>query len=85
MKYVLTFVVLGIAALALTGCNDITADSIRSDLPKDLHTPGETKGQVDNRVAFTSTVDLRNFNQDMLRFMLMDRPSRSLDYPSIGE
>lgn len=86
MKYVLTLGLLGIMAVATSGCsNDMTAASVRGDMHKDLVTPGETAGEVENRMAFTSTVNTNNFNQDLLRFMLLDRPSRSIQYPTIGE
>lgn len=86
MKYILSLAALGIMALGMVGCsNEITAQRMREEMPKELATPAETKGQVDNRIAYTATRELRGFNEDLLRFMLLDRPSPSIEYPDVGD
>jgi len=77
---------LGLMLLAAVGCQDkITAEDLRHDMPGDLHTPAETREEYKNRAALTATVNLRRFNQDVMRVLLLDRPSRGLDYPTALE
>ncbi|NBB83247.1 MAG: hypothetical protein GVY28_07555 [Alphaproteobacteria bacterium] len=77
---------LGLMLLAVVGCSDkITAQDIRHDMPGDLHTPAETREQYNNRTALTATVNLRKFNQDVMRLLLLDRPTRGLSYPTALE
>jgi len=88
MRYVLACLIAASLTLAV-GCSSepkpITAESLRQDMPADLHTPAETREEYLNRTHLTTTINMRKFNQDVLRLLLLDRPARTMDYPTALE
>lgn len=70
--------ILGVSALAalagvsLTGCADITPE---------LDTRSQRSADITNRIAITTDTNLRLFNEDLGRALLMDRPSRLTPSP----
>lgn len=86
MRYALLFALVLATAMMLGGCgNNKTVrgpEYYRKQLSKDLHTPMETKGEVDNRVAHTLIMNARKLNAEWMRIWLIDHPSRSLGAPT---
>jgi len=86
MKHLLTALVLITLAFAAVGCNaQLTAADIRADLADDLITPGQTKGEYRNQIAHTNIINLRKFNEDLKRLLLLERPFRGPYYVSTME
>ena len=89
MKNVMLCLALAVFVMVpLAGCQSgdkVTADSIRWDLADDLHTPALTREETDNRIFHTMTVNLRKLDDEVVRLLLLDRPSRGFNYPSILE
>ena len=87
MKRLMMWTALLIVGVAIVGCGkkQLTASDVRKQLADDLVTPYETQGEVDNRIAHTSTTNLRGFNLDLMRLLLLERPHRSMHYPTVRD
>jgi hypothetical protein len=78
---------LGVLCVALftlsgVGCNKVTPGSVRDNYSPDLETTTLNAGQRKNRAARTLDLNVRQFNDDFDRHILMlDRPSRLTRYP----
>ncbi len=78
----LAALVVGLSLMA--GCDTSPrsdVDQLRADIADDLVTYGQTQGQVDNQITRTSYHNMRGINDDLMRILLLDRPSRSSYYP----
>ncbi len=65
-----------------SGPDEITAAEMRAEMANDLHTPAQTRTEYENRTSLTTIINGRKFNQDVMRTLLLDRPSRGMDYPT---
>lgn len=86
MRYVLCLMLMFVIAAASAGCSGDKVgkrpEYYRKQLADDLHTPMETKAEVDNRVAHTVIMNERKANAEWLRLLLLDHPSWSMGAPA---
>lgn len=73
------------AAVEVEEVEEIKLGKLRRQMADDLHTPGATREEYENRAHLTKIINDRKFNQDVMRVLLLDRPSRALDYPTTLE
>jgi len=89
MRYVDGLMLVLAIAAASAGCSSDkvgkSPEYYRSQLADDLHTPMETKAEVDNRVAHTVIMNGRKLNAEWLRVLLLDHPSWSMGAPTSYE
>jgi uncharacterized membrane protein len=64
--------------LVLGGCNRTAKKdwSTRIAVAQTMTTPTGTEGQMHNRMTRTAILNGRQINDDLMRFFLLDRPSR---------
>lgn len=60
----------------LGGCHSSAASEFRADPTPNVRGAAYTQDQVDNMMALTIDTNLRQFNEDLGRFFLFDRPTR---------
>jgi hypothetical protein len=75
-----------IAGASLVGCGTGGAPHnhhrIQGNLTPEVDTLYQRRVDMDNRIALTNDENLRQFNQDLGRFWLLDRPSRLTREPT---
>lgn len=64
-----------------TGCNRVTADSVRSNMSPELQSVAMSKEQRKNHHARVMDHTLRQWHDDWDYLLLMDRPRRMTKYP----
>ncbi|HBS27888.1 MAG TPA: hypothetical protein DEB06_00205 [Phycisphaerales bacterium] len=75
-RSIVAWTVLGAAAL-LTGCSQ--ADQFRANPSPAEMTISQSDQDVANSLSYINDTNLRQFNEDLGRLMLFDRPSRMMN------
>lgn len=72
------------ASMASIGCSsgDKHTARFRSNPTPELDTLARRRTDIDNRLTITNDTNLRSFNEDIGRLLLLDRPSRLTPQPS---
>ena len=83
MMKLLTVTGLAMVLLLSIGCDHdkITARDVHADMSPELSTTGRTPGEVDTQLSKTVDMNGRSAWDDLLSFLLLDRPSRLNIYP----
>lgn len=67
---------LTLASLAATGCGGRRVDAYRLNPTPNVHTLSETGDEIANKTTATFDTNFRMLNEDLGRFLFLDRPSR---------